>query len=327
MDECRNSCATDLNQLIADWLASQGLLGITAAWLGRLRPLQGRGYRKLFHQFLEWLLARRLDNRISLELGRHVSPNSFHGLGYLIMSAPSIDAALSEICRRPWLYHEMVHLTWQGNSECCQLVAANDATNPRLRALVNEAALAIVAHYLRWLLVERCPPLAASFSHAALSPDDDYVEVFGQRPAFGTTHCALLLPATLATAQLPSHRPELFKTLLSQLGEQHYLPRRRLADRVSELIGDAMGRGMVTRAQIARQLNVSEKTLERRLAARQLTFRQLLERQRCQRAKELLNDPELTLDAIAENLGYQDASAFSRAYKRWSGQSPRQTNC
>lgn len=326
MDDCRNSCATDLNQLLADWLASQGLFGLAGSWLSRLRLVQGRGYRQLFLQFLEWLLARRADNRISLELAQHVSPNSFHGLGYLIMSAPSIEAALTEIGQRPWLYHDMVRLNWQPGEPWCQLKVTNEVASPRLQALVNEAALAIVAYYLRWLLGKRCPPLQAQFSHQPLSPVGDYIKVFGQEPTFGSSDNRLLLSSALASSPLPSHRPELYRSLLHQLGERHYLPRRRLADRVSDLIAEALAQGLVSRARIAQQLRVSEKTLERRLAARQLSFRQLLERQRYQRAKELLDDPSLTLDNIASHLGYQDASAFSRAYKRWSGQSPRAAN-
>ena len=67
---------------------------------------------------------------------------------------------------------------------------------------------------------------------------------------------------------------------------------------------------------------MSVRTLQRRLAERQLTWRELLDRTREQLARHYLADLSLTLGDIALLLGFSEHSAFSRAYRRWTGNTP-----
>jgi AraC-like DNA-binding protein len=77
-------------------------------------------------------------------------------------------------------------------------------------------------------------------------------------------------------------------------------------------------------ADAAKQLHMHERTLNRRLRDEGTTFRQLLDEIRCEVAKQLLAGSTMPLARIATALGYADASAFSRAFKRWSGSTPAQ---
>ena len=67
------------------------------------------------------------------------------------------------------------------------------------------------------------------------------------------------------------------------------------------------------------------RTLQRRLTQRQLTWRELLDRTREQLARHYLADRSLTLGDIALLLGFSEHSAFSRAYRRWTGTTPART--
>ena len=75
-------------------------------------------------------------------------------------------------------------------------------------------------------------------------------------------------------------------------------------------------------ADVACSLGISERSLHRRLAAEGQPFRQLDERVRGRLAERLLGDSDLSLDAIAVQLGYSEAASFSRAFKRWTGLAP-----
>ena len=75
--------------------------------------------------------------------------------------------------------------------------------------------------------------------------------------------------------------------------------------------------------EVAGQLNVSVRTLRRRLNEENCSYRDLLEEVRYQLAKEYLLDTQLPLAEIAELLGYTDPGNFSHAFRRWSGHSPR----
>ncbi len=71
-------------------------------------------------------------------------------------------------------------------------------------------------------------------------------------------------------------------------------------------------------------LNMSERTLKRRLQDEQVSYRELLDESLYQRARDLLDQPRLSVSEIAWRLGYNDVSNFSRAFKRWAGETPRQ---
>src|SRR6185312_3397361 len=72
---------------------------------------------------------------------------------------------------------------------------------------------------------------------------------------------------------------------------------------------------------LASQLGVSARTLRRQLAQQHTTVRAIVDDVRRERADQLLAQGE-AVKAIASALGFSEASAFSRAYKRWTGRSP-----
>lgn len=79
----------------------------------------------------------------------------------------------------------------------------------------------------------------------------------------------------------------------------------------------------VTATSVAQTLGMSERTLRRRLTELGTSYQLLVEQLRRGRAVELLRRGDLSVDAIAAELGYDDPSNFSRAFKRWTGLSPR----
>lgn len=79
-----------------------------------------------------------------------------------------------------------------------------------------------------------------------------------------------------------------------------------------------------TTREVAGELNISPRTLQRRLADEGLQFGHLLDRVRHEAAKEYLSGSTLELNEIAMLLGYQEASSFHQAFHRWEGQPPGQ---
>lgn len=82
------------------------------------------------------------------------------------------------------------------------------------------------------------------------------------------------------------------------------------------------GTRMPTLTAAAHHLHMSERTLKRHLRAEGVSFRQLLEHTRKTRAQRLLNQGGLSISEIADKLGFSDASTFSQAFKRWTGEAP-----
>lgn len=95
-----------------------------------------------------------------------------------------------------------------------------------------------------------------------------------------------------------------------------------LLAQLQQCILDALPDGGATLDAIAARLGFSERTLQRRLQSLQLNFQQLVERLRFNAACRYLLQGGLPLTEIGYQLGYSEPSAFSRAFRRWSGVSP-----
>jgi AraC-like DNA-binding protein len=79
-----------------------------------------------------------------------------------------------------------------------------------------------------------------------------------------------------------------------------------------------------TQKELASQVNLSERTLRRRLDSQETTYRALRDHARFERARDLLGNSDMTVAQVAELVGYSDARAFRRAFKRWAGVLPNE---
>ncbi len=120
--------------------------------------------------------------------------------------------------------------------------------------------------------------------------------------------------------------PHLNRILLRYCEEAlRHRPRARGTFRtaVENAIVPELPHGDVQVERVARHLGLSRRTFARKLAVEGLTYSALLEELRLALALRYLADPELSISKIAWLLGYREASAFSRAFRRWTGASPR----
>jgi AraC-like DNA-binding protein len=77
-----------------------------------------------------------------------------------------------------------------------------------------------------------------------------------------------------------------------------------------------------SRREVAHQLGLHERTLGRRLQATGMTFQRMLDETRVELAKQLLHDTLIPVARISTALGYRDPTVFTRAFTRWTGQTP-----
>jgi AraC-like DNA-binding protein len=100
------------------------------------------------------------------------------------------------------------------------------------------------------------------------------------------------------------------------------LDKDNIVDRARTAIIDMIPSGGLADEKVATQLNMSVRSLQRRLKAAGTTFRTLLESVRKDLAATYVRDPDIELVEVAFLLGFSDQSAFSRAFKRWKGCPP-----
>jgi AraC-like DNA-binding protein len=95
------------------------------------------------------------------------------------------------------------------------------------------------------------------------------------------------------------------------------------AAQVSHVISKRLGQADLEVNSIAAEMGLSPRTLQRRLAEEGTSLRDLVRRHRSHIVGRLLKDPKTKMTVIAHDVGYADATTFSRAFKSWSGETPR----
>lgn len=139
----------------------------------------------------------------------------------------------------------------------------------------------------------------------------------------GSTDHALVFTRDILNKPLPQADPVTAQVFEAQCAE---LIKRRQRRRGSA----AQVRGRILAQlkdppgieDVAHQMHIEERTLRRKLAAEGTSFRELVDEVRSTMAAELLIEAQLTVEEVAVRLGYNDAAAFSRAFKRWTGERP-----
>jgi AraC-like DNA-binding protein len=131
--------------------------------------------------------------------------------------------------------------------------------------------------------------------------------------------------ANIPPERLADARPELSPSQVARLwalAQERMRSSSGFSQQVRQLIGNKLESGRARAALIAAELNISRQTLYKRLKQENQTFAALLDEVRREQALAYVNDPSHSLTEVAQRLGFSELSAFSRAFKRWMGQSP-----
>ncbi len=145
----------------------------------------------------------------------------------------------------------------------------------------------------------------------------------GSRIDFNSTYYSLSWPRSIVDAQIPARDEDLAR--LAEARCESDLRKHSEQQSVSERIALQLQRmegSLPPLEEIAARLNMSVATLKRRLKAEDKSYQQLKDEQRQRQASRWLAEGRLTVDQIADRLGYSDASNFSKAFKSWTGLSP-----
>lgn len=272
-------------------------------------------------------LWHELDARLQhpepgLLLGRNLAPGPFSVLGYLLQSSATLKDALNAALRYQRLGGEGGELHVETRDQCLAvLYRPLHPQHPATRIRV----LAMMACWVQMTapLLDDFHLLGAQFRHEQPTDLAPYQDVFACPLRFASDDYAILLPHALCQLPLIQANPPL-QQLLRQHAETLLarLPSASLSARVIGLLGEQLAHGEPDRAELARALNLSERTLQRRLAEEDCSYQQLLADTRRQLAEQHLRDGRLPAAEIALLLGYSEPSVFFRAFRQWTGLTP-----
>lgn len=189
------------------------------------------------------------------------------------------------------------------------------------RDLRVEAALGCVINLARWMTNGRFRPREVRFMHAPRGEVAAYEALLGCPVRFGQAcngvamdTSALACGLIQAGSQLHEHLRALADEMLASLQQGS------VSARVQQLIREHPRWG---KERIGEQLGMSGRHLNRKLAAEAISFKGLREALLHEMAVQALRNGQ-TVAAVSEKLGFSDETAFTRAFRRWRGQTPAQ---
>lgn len=245
-------------------------------------------------------------------------------LGLMVMVSPTVSEAMREFTRMQALgYSILEYRLVEAPDGSVALYAGDEACPPAMRAFMHERALGSVPTFLRDLRQNLFPlkyiesPLARDAGWMRIEDDwQTEVRYGSRRTAFHFEDGAGDLPLPLADADLFANYRRLCE---SQLETSPNID--GFVNGVFQQLMNARG-PFPAAAEVAASLNISERTLHRRLSERQTSFGRALDTVRLRRARELLDGTSHDIQTISDKLGFAEVASFSRFFRRVAGASP-----
>lgn len=264
------------------------------------------------------------DSCFGLHFGASLDPLDAGAIAYLAANSPTLGQGLS---------HFTTYLVTASEGARARLVPKGqqtrviiEITDPKVARdqQFYEFALASAINICRFIVGRRITPDSVELMHLRKNHRDEFRKYFGAPVVFGAGQYAMTLDRSLLTMPCRSADPRLFRIVKAHCDEllKKSGQARDFLEEVEYLVGSLLPTGTATTAHVASTLGLSERTLSRRLAEQGATFRKIIEEQRRRTALRYLDDPAIRPTQVAYLLGYSEPSAFSHAFRRWTGQSP-----
>jgi len=309
-------------------------LGAPAGFLDgtglELADLERLGGTIEFRQYCRILLnARRCsgDETIALRLGAALGPSLTHGpLSVAVLSSPTLRHALQLAYRFGFLRLQASHYRWVEEPGQVGVAITLDPAGEARTMVLEFLLLSLVGVMNR--VQSRAIEVRVEVDYPPPPYSPAYAEAFGNAEvSFGHRRIRLLVPDSSGELAIGESDPGTYAAAVAQcerlLREAHRPG--SLTTRVQRLLAANPGR-LWTVNDVAANLHMSTRTLQRKLNGEGSSYKNLLEDWLFAESRRLLAE-RLTVEAVALMLGYADVANFRAAFRRWSGRPPAAWRC
>lgn len=277
-------------------------------------------------RFWEAIISATGDELIGMRCGQEMQVSALHGLGLAIITSHSLAQVLDLTAR----YCKVISTTMEASlshdaSGSCLYVRtlhgyeAKHAALLMVLAFIHRQASSLSQHPVTPLEAHIQMPRATAEMHERLNAcfGCEVVTDDPGRDFIRFSYADVMEPYAGANAMLREANEQVVRQYLNRVRQYSFTAR------VEELIQSLLKAGEGIRiTDIAKKLNLSSRTLQRRLEGEGSTFADLAEKHRKQLAHDALAHTEMTITEIAYTIGFSDPSNFSRTCTRWFGCSP-----
>lgn len=275
-----------------------------------------------------WELAAAATNdpSVGLLVGSKVRSTTFYALGVAFLTCDTLAESLEQLCR----YYRVIvtvplHLELVASGSRVALTITYSDPDYPLPPIAFDSFIASIIGLCR---IATNPSFHPAEVHLAFSDNNrggDYQALFQAPIKFDSAKNALVFDKAELHRPLPGRSHDLLQA--SDRVLDNYvatLAPNEVTTEVRSLLLKLLPAGKFNQDGVARRMNMSRSTLHRRLRQEDTNFKDVLDSTRKSLALEYISDRQYSLSYIAFMLGFADQSNFSRAFRRWTGQSPKE---
>lgn len=265
------------------------------------------------------------DPCLGLHMADYFSPTSYYALSFTLFASSTLEEYIQRLIR----YRRLI----TGNSEV-MLEMSDDRVRLGLQpsdpsqygpiSMDGWAAMTLKNIRLAYRL-DFCPIKVDLARPTPVGYEEEYSRFFGVPVNFAMPASALYFNIDDLKETLPGANTELLqaneKVVISELSQ---LDQDDLPNRIRGILIDLLPTGSFSKEHVARELNMSVRTLHNKLEAAGKSFQEILDSTRCELARQYMQSADITVKEVGYLLGFSDSCNFTRAFKRWMGISPSQ---
>ncbi|MDP2228812.1 MAG: AraC family transcriptional regulator [Moraxellaceae bacterium] len=259
-----------------------------------------------------------------LQLGSRLHVSAHGTLGIAISTAANLRESFQAVARFHNLRAQFIRLDYRDEGSRYEVNLRLQVPMDAVGLFLMEAMVASTQWNIEFVLGRR---VAETIIELGYPPPDHaarYAEYLHGQFSFGHDSTRISLPAALLDTPNPFRDDEAFAQAMLQCERMAAAlrPKERWSERVSTVLQQHPGQ-LWTLTEVAAVFNISARSLIRHLQSEGSCYQAVLDAELHRQALLHFESPRHTVASVAATLGYQDVSAFRRAFKRWAGQTPQ----
>jgi len=292
-----------------------------------MRDQESRIATEKLADLLEYCVQQLGRKDVAILVAQQFRPSMFHVLGYAMMSSNTLHDALARIVQYKRVVSDACNLELieKDNTLILELTLMTyaDTGRPVMNKTMCETFIAVLVQLSRELVSHELNPLAIYFSQPKEVGDDYLNDFFNVPVEFSHSKPAIVFDLGQAKTQLIGGNP-----LVTQAHEKmldDFLSRIDKSDLtyvIKNKIYEALPLGAPSQVDIASQLGMSLRNLQRKLQEQGTNYKDILEQTRRKLTLEYMQQSHLSISEIGYLVGFSSVGNFNRAFKRWTQKTP-----
>ncbi len=280
-------------------------------------------------EIIEDILTRLNKPLLGIEVGRQINFTSYGALAMLLMTS----ATLLEACRLSVQFQSLSllysHSTLHMEKDYLEIRLTLPQCNPELKSFIADRDLMGSYVFINEILTDTDKSLLSCGTCRPM-PTGAQLKTYRQHidfnPQFDQAYNWFRLPYAIIRHALPHSNPLVHRIHLVQAYESMRNLSANHDDIVTQIKRIIAGYDTHFPAlpEIAKTLGKSERTLGRKLSQAGISYREILDELKKKRALDMLALQDMSIGALTQALDYTESTSFLRAFKRWTGLTPKQ---